>query len=346
MFLKKSLRKKLMKKGEYKPETKIIFEYLQKYSHLPSLTLAKLIYKNNVESFTSIESVRKTISYYRGKRGDGNRKKIKTLQYMESEKRPYNPFILPESDAKKRMVYKLEGKKIGLLYDIHIPYHDITALNLALMKIEKEGCDAIALVGDALDCYSLSTFEKDAKKRKFKEELYAMRQFLHMLRERFPDAHIYYKEGNHEDRYWRYMRLKAPELIDIDAFSFQELLHLDKNNIGYIEGKCKATFGKLNVFHGHEFPSGAGSPTSVSKSLYNKTKTDSVCGHHHQTSENQETNANGGIVMTYSVGCLCELSPDYMPFNRWNHGFGIAELINKKGDYKFTNYRIHDGKIK
>jgi hypothetical protein len=43
---------------------------------------------------------------------------------------------------------------------------------------------------------------------------------------------------------------------------------------------------------------------------------------------------------------LCELSPDYMPFNRWNLGFGIAELINKKGDYKFTNYRIHDGKIK
>lgn len=335
-----------MKKGEYKTETKIIFEYLQKYLHLPSLTLAKLIYKNNVESFTSVESLRKTISYYRGKRGDVNRKKIRKLQFMESEKRPLNPFILPESDAKKRIVYKLEGKKIGLLYDIHIPYHDVNALNLALMQIEKEGCDAIALVGDALDCYSLSTFEKDAKKRKFKEELYAMRTFLHMLRERFPDAHLYYKEGNHEDRYWRYMRLKAPELIDIDAFSFQELLHLDKNNVHYIEGKSKSTFGKLNVFHGHEFPAGSGSPTSVSKSLYNKTKTDSVCGHHHQTSENQETNANGEIVMTYSVGCLCELSPDYMPFNRWNQGFAIAELINKKGDYKFTNYRIHDGKIK
>ncbi|CAB4153657.1 Calcineurin-like phosphoesterase domain, lpxH type [uncultured Caudovirales phage] len=343
MFLKKSLRKKQMNNN---PDVKIILEYLEKYKHLPSLTLAKLIYKNNPESFATIGNIRSRINYYRGKSGKKHRKEITNKKFMEKESRPLNPFVLPESDAKKRIVYKLEGKKIGLLYDIHIPYHDVTALNLALMQIEKEGCDAIALVGDALDCYSLSTFEKDAKKRNFKEELYAMRQFLHMLRERFPDAHLYYKEGNHEDRYWRYMRLKAPELIDIDAFSFQELLHLDKNNVHYIEGKSKATFGKLNVFHGHEFPAGSGSPTSVSKSLYNKTKTDSVCGHHHQTSENQETNANGEIVMTYSVGCLCELSPDYMPFNRWNLGFGIAELINKKGDYKFTNYRIHDGKIK
>jgi hypothetical protein len=104
-----------MKKGEYKPSTKIIFEYLEKYSYLPSLTLAKLIYKNNFESFTTIENVRKTILYYRGKRGKKDRDKIRTTQFMESEKRAYNPFILPESDAKKRMVYKLEGKKIGLL---------------------------------------------------------------------------------------------------------------------------------------------------------------------------------------------------------------------------------------
>ena len=46
-----------------------------------------------------------------------------------------------------------------------------------------------------------------------------------------------YKEGNHEERYWRYMRVKAPELFDIDAFDFPTLTHCDKHDIKWLDGR-------------------------------------------------------------------------------------------------------------
>ena len=72
----------------------------------------------------------------------------------------------------------------------------------------------------------------------------------------------------------------------------------------------------------------------------------SACqGHNHTTSEHTETDMNGKIVTTWSIGCLCGLNPDYMPLNKWNHGFAIVEMDENGEDYHFKNYRIFNGKI-
>ena len=190
----------------------------------------------------------------------------------------------------------------------------------------------------------ISDFVKDPRKRKFKDELYAMRQFVDTLRGQFPNAHIYYKEGNHEERYWRYMRVKAPELFDIDAFDFASLCHLDKHNITWIDGKSKLNIGKLSIFHGHEFGKQFLPSVNVARGLFMKTKVSALCGHHHQTAEHNERDANGKFITCWGVGCLSELSPDYNPYSKYNHGFAIVEK-GTNGSYSVKNLRIHEGQI-
>jgi len=200
------------------------------------------------------------------------------------------------------------------------------------------------LNGDALDCHMISDFVKDPKKRKFKDELYAMRSFLSELRGQFPSAEIVYKEGNHEERYWRYMRVKAPELFDIDAFDFPTLTHCDKHNIKWLDGKSKINIGGLSIFHGHEFGKQFLPSVNVARGLFLKTKANAMCGHHHQTAEHTERDVNGKVITCWGVGCLSELSPDYNPYSKYNHGFAIITRgINKA--FHVKNYRIHEGAI-
>jgi hypothetical protein len=79
--------------------------------------------------------------------------------------------------------------------------------------------------------------------------------------------------------------------------------------------------------------------------LYTRAKASSAIGHHHVTSEHSEKDLDGEVVTTWSIGCLCGLQPDYLPFNRWNHGFAFA-VIDDNGGYEFRNLRIIDGKVR
>jgi hypothetical protein len=101
---------------------------------------------------------------------------------------------------------------------------------------------------------------------------------------------------------------------------------------------------KLNIIHGHEYPS-VFSPVNIARGLYMKGKVSAMQGHNHQVSEHTETDMNGEIVTTWSLGCLCELNPAYMPLNRWGHGMAIVDLSDNKKDFEVRNYRIYKGKV-
>jgi UDP-2,3-diacylglucosamine pyrophosphatase LpxH len=330
-----------------RPQTearKITAEICSKFPDAPSHSLAEKLFTEYPEAFDSAEHARNYVRTVRGKIGKKSRTSNSQKELIDTKQRPSNPYALPKSYAKKRRHIELKGTKFLMLYDIHIPYQDNEALSLAINEGICQGCDAVVLGGDALDCHELSDFVKDPRKRKFKEELYAMRQFVDTLRKQFPKAHIYYKEGNHEERYWRFMRVKAPQLVDIDAFDFASLCHLDKHNITWVDGKSKLNIGKLSIFHGHEFGKQFMPSVNVARGLYMKTKVSSMCGHHHQTAEHNERDANGKFITCWGVACLSELSPDYNPYSRYNHGFAIVDK-GANGSFSVHNYRIHEGRI-
>lgn len=316
----------------------IVKKYLKDYPEMAKLTLAKLIYKENSQAFSSVEHVRSSIRYYSGQMGKKNRINADSKEFWDQKRgipesfvEDWTPFIIPE-------VYK----KLLILSDIHVPYHDRDALFLAVHQGVQEGCDAVLLNGDIMDFYQMSRYEKDPRKRGFSDEIEAGREFISWIRSIF-QCPIYYKLGNHEERYQSYLRNKAPELLEVQEHQMSVLLKCGENRIEMIEDKRIIKFADLNILHGHEFQSGFGSPVNPAKSFHNKSNQNVLCGHVHRTSTHTEKNLDGKRITAWSTGCLCEQNPDYARINKYNQGFAIAERIEDKA--RVHNFVIEDGEV-
>jgi predicted phosphodiesterase len=325
-------------------KSQIAREYRKKHGmDMPTKQLARIMYEENKSAFTNVENARTSLRYIEGKQGNGQKNKsIKSSEFYKEEHRPMNPWKLPESEESKYLPFVIKAKRLAVLSDIHVPYHSIEALTAAFDMISKEKPDAILLNGDTIDFYGLSRFMKDPRKRSVAHELQACNELLEVLQQF--NSKIYYKLGNHDERYEHYLMHKAPELLGIPEFKFENLLKAKDRGMEVIGEKRIIKANKLNIIHGHEYPS-VFSPVNIARGLYMKGKVSAMQGHNHQTSEHTETDMNGEIVTTWSLGCLCELNPAYMPLNRWSHGFAIVDLNDNGKDFHVRNYRIYKGKV-
>jgi len=312
-------------------------EYREKYGwEMPTLKLARIVYNDNKLLFTNVERVRDILRGIEGKRGKSNRRIIKQV-----ENRPLNPYNLPSSDETIYEPFKINAKRLLVLSDIHIPYHSVNSLTIAFDWAKKQKPDAILLNGDTLDFFGLSRYAKDPKKRSFSSELESFKDFITILKKTF-DAKIYFKIGNHEERYEHYLWMKAGELSGIDDFELGNIIKARAEGIEIIADKRIMKAGELNIIHGHEYL-GSFSPVNIARGLFTKGKVSAMQGHNHQTSEHTEADMNGKITTTWSVGCLSELHPMYMPLNKWNHGFAFIEIDGE--DFQVQNKRIYKGKV-
>lgn len=326
-----------------KRKYEIAIEYREKFGmQMPTLTLARIMYNENVELFTNIDAARSLLRYLEGKSGKEKLKGLVNKNYVMNEKRPKNPWKLPESEEAKYEPYILKAKRLAVLSDIHVPYHSVEAITAAFDKIADKKPDAILLNGDTIDFYGLSRFMKDPRKRSVAHELQALNEFLDVLQQF--GAKIIYKLGNHCERYEHFLMHKAPELLGISEFKFENLLKANERGMDVVGEKRVIKANKLNIIHGHEYPS-VFSPVNIARGLYMKGKVSAMQGHNHAVSEHTETDMNGEIVTTWSVGCLCELNPAYMPLNKWSHGFAMVDLSDNGKDFEVRNYRIYKGKI-
>lgn len=329
----------------------ILRSYLkqQKYRDMPRLKLARIIYNENKLSFKDAETVRSYLRRLAGKSGAYNRTldaawlaKTKTI---EEEDRPRNPYNLPQSDETSYKPYVLKGhKKLAVFSDMHVPYHSISAITAALSLAKKEKVDALLLNGDSIDCHQLSQFLRDPRQKRFAEELKILTDLIGVFKKTLK-CKIYYKIGNHEERYENYLMMKAGELVGVEEFSFHNILKRRMPDIEVIGDKRIIMANALPIVHGHEFGKGFFNPVNVARGLSLRSKMCAVQGHSHQVSENPDKSLVGEILTTWSVGCLCELHPKWLPINKWGHGAMIIGLdANKKG-FHVRNYRIDNGKV-
>ena len=326
-----------------KSNTNIILDYLEKFPNAPSRTLAKKIYNENSAFFTDAENVYFRVRYYRGQSGSTNRDKLKNTKFQKELKVKVmiQKLQLPESHTKVRnsFTFPTGCKKLGVFGDVHIPYHDNTALEVMFKKFEEEKVDSIFINGDLLDFYQLSFHEKDPREVHFKGEIEAGKEFLAYIRNRFPDIPIYYITGNHENRFERYLRIKASELLDIDECRLDVILHVAEYKIEYLPFRSKVVFGDYTIEHGDKIP-GAGGVVPA-RTLLMRLKSNSIVNHFHKSSESSQRIYGVGEptnIRAYSLGCMCDLAPEYMEINEWNHGFCIMSKIKDK--VSVSNYKI------
>lgn len=325
-------------------KSEIARQYRDKYRDLPTKTLARLMYKENVEVFKDIEDARERLRYIEGKVGKSKVKYVNKTQYFKDEPRPYNPWKLPESEESKWEPYEIKGiKTLVVLSDIHIPYHSIDALTAVFDYIAETKPDGILINGDLIDFYGLSRFMKDPRKRSVAHELKATNEFFDVLCSF--GSKVFFKLGNHDERFEHYMMQKAPELLGIAEFELNYLLKCKERGIEVIGEKRIVRANSLNIIHGHEFGQSVFSPVNIARGLYLRGKVSAMQGHNHAVSEHTEPNMNGEITTTWSLGCLCELNPAYLPINKWAHGFAVVNLDTNGKDFHVKNYRIFKGKI-
>lgn len=176
----------------------IVREYLKRFPNHADLTMAKKIYAENSLLFTNVEGVRSTIRSIKGK-ATRQGKELKDKSMYTEKTYDTNPYKLPQTEEEVRHPYILPkaDNNILLISDLHIPYHNISAITAALKYGEEAKVNTIIINGDLIDFYQISRFQKDPRKRSIKYEFDATKEFLRVLRATFPNARIYWVKGNH-----------------------------------------------------------------------------------------------------------------------------------------------------
>lgn len=240
--------------------------------------------------------------------------------------------------------------KALLLPDIHWPYHDQRALDAAIEYGIKSGCSIFVIQGDGFDCYAISRFRKDPlrlpypKERKLTIELFeAFTQSIESFRRVFLC-------GNHEERLQSYVFDNAPAFADLKALTIPSLYNLDELGWEFVSNKelkragCMPfRLGKCFVFHGHEIGMSGGA-RNFARLHYLKDPVNQINAHHHQEDSAKFTKSSGEMDGSWTIGCLCQLAPDYAPFNQWGHGCATVEWDNA-GDFRVTQRPIIQGVV-
>lgn len=328
------------------PARKVVDRLLTKYPKTGTATLARMAYDKSPELWPSNEACRSMFRRARGNMGARHRTEGDKTHFRPNGSPENNPFgEIPKGKVELKAWNAVNVKgpcKALVLCDIHSPYHDEKAVEIALRAGLDEGCDKVILLGDVQDNYAASKWQTDPRERDYPAEIDTTKRLLALITQAFPDADRYFKFGNHDERLEAYLIAKAPELLDLECLALENLLGLE--DLGYqpVKDMKPMRLGKLYAIHGHEYKGMFSNPVNPARGLYLRAKVHSCEGHFHQTSQHSEKGLDDSVVSCWSFGCLCNMRPRYRPLNKWNQGYGIVEVA-KNGAFQVENRRIIDG---
>lgn len=326
----------------------IVREFIATMPTASTNAIAKALFKKYPLLFSSKEVARDNVRRQRGEKRLGGKSpnRIKDPMPRTTFTRE-NPYGLPESHAEERTPFILPKAcdNILVLPDQHIPYHDIKANNTAIKYGKENKVNCIILSGDVLDFSVYGNYAKDPRKRSPVQEISAAVEYLTILRKTFPRIPIYWIKGNHDVRYERFLMSAAPMLYEDSYYSLEDRLGLAKLKIKIFDDKTIIKAGKLNILHGHTIFKM--SPKNPAEAMLNRFPSASILiGHTHKITTATVNNFDRDSIYTcFSMGCLCELRPDYDSANVKNsHGFAHI-LVKPNGYFNVSNYRLKDGRI-
>jgi len=311
-------------------------EICAKYPEHSNLGLAKRLRREHPEVYGSVEAARSAVRNVRG--AIGKQKRPYATQVRKKGKAGAIP-SMPPSFADAWEPFVLDAKNIGIISDVHIPYHSVIAFDAAVRDLKTRALDCLLINGDFADFYQISRHQRDPKKRRMSEELKSVVAGLEWLRHEFPSTRIVLKLGNHEERWNHYIWNRAPEIYDVPACQIDQLLKLDEHKIELVGDQRPIMAGKLPIMHGHELGKSIFSPVNAARGAFLRTQHTVLVGHSHQSSGHADTNLFHDETFVWSVGCLCDLTPEYARVNRWNYGFAFVK-VSGDGNFSVSNMRI------
>lgn len=250
------------------------------------------------------------------------------------------------------------------LPDLHLPWHDAHAVEVALLIMKDLHATGILkqinIMGDMLDFCDASLHEKMPWswpiKTTIKDEVYVGNKFLDLLQELFPETEIVYYEGNHEIRLMRYIVKKCKELFDF--FSVPELLKLEERGIKFLP-YGRGQLGRVldtNLYTRHA-PYSQG--INCAMSTIQKKHRSLLFGHTHRVQSTTIKTADGQFLSAFSGGCLIDFNAPvfgYADTDDWAHSILVTyawdkddwithqvPITNGKAVYNGYEYQSNEG---
>ena len=210
-------------------------------------------------------------------------------------------------------------ERIFFFPDVHAPYEDKRAVALTLDAMKHFEPDVVVVMGDLIDCLSVSRFTKDPSRAKnLKHET----EYAGALLDKMEAPRKIFVAGNHEDRLRRYLEEKAPEVLPF--VDIPKLLELERRGWEYVPYKEFTRLGKLYVTH----DVGSAGRYNVYKAL-DSFQASVVTGHTHRLGYVVEGDAVGNCQVSTQFGWLGDFDQiDYLhriqARRNWAQGFGTG----------------------
>ena len=192
-----------------------------------------------------------------------------------------------------------------IINDQHLPFIDKKANDLAFQLIKTIKPDYIDILGDLIDFYQISSFDKSPdRKHTIQDDIDIGKEYLTTLRELSPKSKITLHYGNHMYRLRKYIWRMAKELDCIRSLNLKWLLGLDKLKITAIESASGYDRrGKLCLTHGTLVSQDS---AMTARRMLKKYGISVIHGHTHRLGSTFKTDLLG-TRGAWENGCLCRL---------------------------------------
>lgn len=238
--------------------------------------------------------------------------------------------------------------------DIHVPDHDIRAVDAFGQFLEDFKPSTLILNGDIFEFKSCSMHGGgDAWGLDVEAEFDVNKRFLRRIRRAAgDDCDIKFNEGNHETRPRRLIADVLPQLQNLKKVtSMQDALDMSEQGISYTkELDQPIRLGKLIIIHGHQQSVGKKKggmlPVHHAKKmaeLYGLPGHTVVYGHSHKE-QIHAVNQYHGNMKAIGLGCMARLDPKWTDARTggWVHQFGYGYVL-PGGETYFYPVTIYNG---
>ncbi len=221
-----------------------------------------------------------------------------------------------------------EFKAIAVINDTQNPFQDKISLSLVETFLFEAQPDILVYNGDCNDFYQISKFDKDPRRiADLQSDVDNTKAMFCRQRKGLPNTRMVLVDGNHEDRWQKFLWTKAPELSSLTCLTTDELFSLKEYDIEHVNYECGIKINDIFlIIHGN-LASVHSSYTA--KRMFEKHGGCGICAHTHRGGSYYKRN-RFGTWGWWENFCLCSLYPDWIQNPDWVQGFSLIHFRGKR----------------
>lgn len=258
----------------------------------------------------------------------------------------------PASRTRKKVKVR-QGSKVATVLevvagDFHVPYHDPASVGCLLGYLKDAKPDGFTINGDFLDMYACSSFSKDPKRElQLQDELDEANELLDRIDAVLPKTCTKrFVIGNHEIRLERYLREHARSFHGLRALTIDAFLRLSERGYDVIPmvGRDASThIGKVEVGHFNVARKDSG---ASARTLLIDRGCSVIQSHTHKLAAiYKRSRGSGEQHAAWEIGCMCDLSPEYVGNPDWMNGFATITKCEGSPRYHVALHEILGGEL-